>query len=267
MIVRHRLPRRVRRTVSYCENPSKVQSLVDASARRSRRLLNSFNELEREAGHSTTAFKDLTFQLEVENCQWTEEKLRYTIELAQKAEVPEIDVTEEFRCARTLVDEGGKDEMKRWKFYKKNCRWRHAWGAYFCSNLDWGSDVTQSMVRMFQLPEDWTHVACPLPLRSSSARNSALELDVSTTEVWNIFGGVAEGTLPNEVRIAYVSKTGETRYRTFMACQHGRYSASLGAPGLPLGETTSEDRASVLSKHGYTRAIPARDGEMYRAYV
>lgn len=264
LIVRYRLPRRIRHTVSYRENPIKVQSLVDASARRSRRLLNSFDELEREVISST--FKDLTFQSEVEYCRWTVDELRYTIKLAQKAQVPEINVTEEFRCARTLVDDGGKDDMKRWRFYKKNCRLRHAWGVYFCSSLDWDSDVTHSMVRMFQLPEEWTHVSYSLPLRSSSARISALELDVSSTEVWNILGGVAEGTLPNEVRIAYVSKTGETRYMTFMACQHVEHSASLGAPGIPLGETTSEDRDSDISKYGYTRAVPARDGETSRTY-
>jgi hypothetical protein len=83
---------------------------------------------------------------------------------------------------------------------------RHIWGIYLRSNLDWDSETTSYMERLFELPEE---------SEMSSAPIATVNLDAGNAETWNVS---TKASLPKQMRVAYISRTGETRYKTFMPC-------------------------------------------------
>lgn len=81
------IPRRVRHTVLFGDNPSQIQRLIGKFLRRTKRLLNSFDELEREVRDSVSGFSNSSYQSEVGDCEYTDETMLHSFEQARKARV------------------------------------------------------------------------------------------------------------------------------------------------------------------------------------
>lgn len=148
--------------------------------------------------------------------------------------VVESELSKEFLKARS--------NQWDWEEYKYNQRRRHEWGIYLCSNLDWDWDVAGCLERLFDLPEEVT---------PTTALITTVSLEAGKADRWNIF---TETRLPTEMKIAYKTATGETKYKTIMICPSTDHVASAGdssnvvgghhKPGHP-GEEETEDEAEV----------------------
>lgn len=247
------LPRRIRFTGLHNEDPRLIQSIVETQARRTQRLLNSFSELEREIRDSTSMLYESTqWKANDEDDEWDNEKLRYTVERARGVQVPENDLTDEFRAVRDpyFYDEG-KEDLWRWRTYRYHCRRRHAWGHYFRSTMDWDPDVIYAMKHMFKLPANWLKSTSSPAARLFLPTNPAPEVDISSGESWKILAGPTPRTLPKEVRIAYTTQTGTTKFKTFFAEPSAEDFIPLRVREKKTGKASLEDyrEAFVIEDH------------------
>lgn len=142
--------------------------MINSAQQRTQRLLRSFNELEREVRGRASQESISTLQLKVDTDpfwdtlddfgdEWWDcwdSRLRG----ARRMQVPENDLTEEFREARGMMldlpldaDDDWWDEKKNWAHYQLRCGSRHKWGQYLRSNMDWDWDLGGCLDRLFRL--------------------------------------------------------------------------------------------------------------------
>ena len=101
---------------------------------RSRRLLSSLDDLEREA---RTDMSRMPVRCNViQSFDWSEEKLQHSLNRAQQAHVSRNKSSKEFRNAR-ITDDSDENPYWYWRLYKRRCHWRHKWDQFLRSNLDW----------------------------------------------------------------------------------------------------------------------------------
>lgn len=229
IMARDTLPRRIRSIVDYNENPPIIENLVQTSMRTFGRLLHSSNELEREIRDSASTSNILTLDTGANNLddEWSK-KLLITLYRARKVNVEKNELTEEFIEARASSRSEGKEGLGKWYEYKRACHARHNWAPYFCSNLEWDSEVTFAIKRIFKPSRKQTHSSPFRPAQSLYTPHSAPQLDLSSVETWNISTGPSQRCLPKEVRIKYTNETGETKFQTFVAAPSVKHVAFPG---------------------------------------
>ena len=188
---------------------------------RSRQLLSSFDDLEREARRDIPCIP--SNRCETQSFDLTEQKIRYSLDCAQQVHIDENESAREFSFARTRDWED--DPYYLWRSYKHNCHWRHKWGQVLRSNLDWDWNPSSSLKRLFKIDT-------PLQGQLSLIGN---DLEVSIATEYE--------DLPKEIRVAYRTKDGEIRCRTYNIA--------------PSGEEQSK---SLLPDHG-TQSFGIGDGK------
>lgn len=134
--------------------------------------------------------------------------MEYTLSQARCVHVPKSDSTEEFLRARRNMSD------YEWKQFKYICQRRHQWGIYFRSNFDWDWDTASCLEYLFELPEQ-------VELHPAAT----ISLDTGKSDVWNVF---TMTRLPKQMKIAYKSATGETKYKTFVSCPSSEDVTSTG---------------------------------------
>lgn len=209
------LPRRIRHEGTRNKNPDVVQILIDASTLRSRRLLGSFDELEREVRDSAARIRCSSSRAKVvdDAARWTDGRFRFTLNQARKAQIQCNDLTGDFAWARSY---DLRDGLREWKWYKEMCFSRHGWGEYFRSNLDWDWDLGQAMnrLRVFDsnaksptvMPRNGRRTTYNLPIAIVDEVHGTMELTL----------GTMPGPSLNKIRVAYTGETGETHFVTFV---------------------------------------------------
>lgn len=212
------------------------------------RLLGSSNELEREVRDSASTSNILTLDTGANNLddEWSEKLLR-TLYRARKVNVEKNELTEKFIEARASSRSERKEGLGKWYEYKRACHARHNWAPYFCSNLEWDSEVTFAIKRIFKPSRKQTHSSPFRPAQSLYTPHSAPQLDLSSGETWNISTGPSQRCLPKEVRIAYTNETGETEFRTFVAAPSVKHDGFPGDFAKRTEEATlhTPDKAST----------------------
>lgn len=121
---------------------------------------------------------------------------------------------------------------------------RYMWGIYLRLYLDWDWNVAEHLFELLGKVEPST-----APIATAS-------LDAGKADTWNIF---TETSVLTEVKIAYKSTTGETKYRSIMICPStddvasaGELSNVAGGHHQPrhAGEEETEDEAGVITQDG-----------------
>lgn len=183
-------------------DPPFIQDYLRLWIVRSRRLLSSFNEIDREARDClvSTGFAISPFtSTERRETTFTEEQWERSIEQAQRAIVHSSDLTSEFlHACRRRKD----DPLWRWKEYKNYCQVRHKWGKLLCSCMDWDHDLSIDLKRLFK-PE-----AQPIP----SQREEEMDSDVPNLELPTL---VPYQSLPKVIRVPFKTDTGEVGYQSY----------------------------------------------------
>lgn len=147
-----------------------VLGLIEAAERRTRRLLRSFNELEREAWGTTSRANDSTSKFKIDpEPNWSSlisfgdewwNHWASSLEKARGVRVPKDHLSREFRKARRIGLECDPKDEKRWRivfdtrnwaYYKLNCRSRHKWGQYLRSCMDWDWRLGTCLKRLFKV--------------------------------------------------------------------------------------------------------------------
>lgn len=219
------LPRRIRvESSTFDKNPLHLQSCLKRSARRSERLLSSFEELLWEVQYST--WRRIPAALCAGKNEAYPEGFRdglveRSLHRARKVEVCEDECTKEFRTARSTVFESGDWKtlglsLLDWYEYKRNCLLRSAWAPFFWSNLDWDWDVGGSLTRLYK-NETFTTSAAPIAM---------IYPDGVSGGAWIVKSRLASKDLPKEVRVEYRNDMGEVETMTY-ACAapyHERFS-------------------------------------------
>lgn len=245
-------PRGNREATEWYEEAPPIQSLIKSAKQRTRRLLGSFDELEREVWGRAPHSNSFTSQAKVDAgpCWVFLEEFgevwwkhwESTLTRARRVQVPENVLTEEFREARRIGLKGDPAVEEKWRFdcdernwphYQLYCLSRFKWGQYLRSNMDWDWDLGSCMKRLFKL-EKQTRVGSSLGTQISSASRPGIDVDAGTEGTLKISMGEAEGSLPREVKVAYKTATGETQYLTF-------------APLSPIpGNTSVSERPCIV---------------------
>lgn len=158
------------------ENPI-IQHHMRASLRRTRRLLSSPSELEREVWGSSKEVHSFTLQLMANSAPfwvfpdnfgenwWA--NWECTLARGRRVQVETNSLTEDFIEARRIGLErdplkGPDDGLQRQVDYDKR-NWPHyslyriarkEWGRYFSSNMDWEWDLGMCMNNLFELEVD-----------------------------------------------------------------------------------------------------------------
>lgn len=145
-----------------------------------------------------------------------------------------------------------------WKQFKYICQRRHQWGIYFRSNFDWDWDIAKCLARLFELPEEVESPAAPI---------ATVSLDSGNADTWNLF---TEISLPKQMRVAYKSSTGETKFRTILFSQSSddvtyaghalevRPEAAIALESSCTGGEEGEDGAGIVT-HEFKYAVPILD--------
>lgn len=213
------LPRRHREATEWGEDAPPIQRLIEAAKQRSRRLLRSFNELEREVWGCASRTNISTSQLEiVGHPHWISaddfgdewwKHWKNTLERARKVQVSETVLTEEFREVRRL---GLRRESwyRHWAGYQLLRLTRQKWGQYFRSDMDWDWDLGTCMKHLFDVEQ--TREGKSPAAQSSPAPYSKIDVKAEKGTTWRL---EAQGSLPREVQIAYKTETGKTLYMSF----------------------------------------------------
>lgn len=222
------LPRNVRATPKdWSKDPAIVERLVEIFTPRTLRLLTNVDELEREVLEESSSHgwgvSVPQGGINIVRSKLPNDELQRTLQLARKAilNVPQNDLTEDFHWACGEEPKGSSD---RWDLYKRRCRNRHAWGGYFCSDLDWKWDLVGSLKRMYRLPRKRVRSALdPIYIGDSQYANMHRGSESAPTR---LIGSLSNGLLslgaiidgPVEgVRVALRSPMGEISYKTFFA--------------------------------------------------
>lgn len=170
---------------------------------------------------------------------------------AKLVNVPESHVTKEFLEARADLW-----IKQKWKRYRHRCRMRHEWGIYLCSYFDWDWDIASCLQRLFKLPVEVEPQAAPI---------ATVSLDAGNADTWNFS---TEIKLPKQMRVAYKSTTGQTKFRTILFSTSSDDVTSTGHAVLPeaaialesscTGGEEGEDGAGIVT-HEFKDAVPTLD--------
>ena len=119
-----------------------------------RRLLSSRDELAREVQANISPlgrFLSLSglASSQPKQTEWTEERLRSSLDQARRVRVRRNDLTEDFQEIRDDPDLE-KYNMSQWKYHQNAQELRHYWGQALCCNYDWDWDLSESLKRLFR---------------------------------------------------------------------------------------------------------------------
>lgn len=91
----------------------------------------------------------------------------------------------------------------------------------------------------------------------SSPPIATVTLDAGSANIWNV---VTETSLPQQIRVAYISRTGKTKYKTYMSCSSPEDDESAdelkqvdevqGAGGSQISRRVSSD-IRILSSQSH----------------
>lgn len=178
------------------DNPI-FQGLLESAVQRTRRLFRSFDELDREVWGSASHPSISTSQskTDADPCWYSLHSFgalwwnhwKSTLGRACSVQVPDNDITEEFREARRhglgrdpSHEPGDRrqhivDDYKNWGYYQLRRASRHRWGQYLCSNMDWEWDLGACMERLFTAEKQIREGPSTAGRRTSA---SSIEIDV-----------------------------------------------------------------------------------------
>lgn len=223
------LPRRIRvESSTFDKNPLHLQSCLKRSARRSERLLSSFEELLWEVQYS------IWRRIPAVLCAGKNEAypegfwdglVERSLHQARKVQVCEDECTKEFRTARSTVFESGDRKtlglsLLDWYEYKRNCLLRSTWAPFFWSNLDWNWDLGESLTRLYKI-ETFTTSAAPIAM---------IYPDDVSGSAWIVKSRLAPKNFPKEVRVEYRNDMGEVEIMTYTCI--GPYHERLSNEGF-----------------------------------
>lgn len=207
------LPRRVRAITSNASELPVLLSYRDSWSGRSRRLLASLDELEREIRDCSSSFGYASLRSESGGSPrdevWNESQMQDSLQRARQATVRENNKTREFLRARGERKGDECDDLWRWMWYKKTRRLRRTWGELLRSNMDWDWDTASSLKRLFRTEDEGK---ARLGVRQCTSNYEAFNshlLEVSIEEPPLI--------VPEVIRLRYKTKTGEVAFKTFYA--------------------------------------------------
>lgn len=248
----HILPRRHRDAAKSAVDTPIAQGLIEASKDRTRRLLRSVNELEREVcGNALESYIQTPlskidadphwFTIDDFGREWWE-SWKKALERAGRVQVRENILTEEFREARSIGlgwDPSCDPLDKRWDVAYNKSNWgyyqlrrgsRHKWGQYLRSSMAWDWDLGSCMKRLFSVKKH---------NRSGPSTTLSPAIDVGSTpgETWKISAGHVHAMLPKEVRISLKTEDGETQYMSFLPATRG--------PGCCINAEIASDKYSA----------------------
>lgn len=228
-----------------------AQGLADSAEQRTRRLLKSFDELEREVWGCASQINIFTSQLKMyADPVWVflddfgDKWWGYwnsTLDRALRVQVPENRLTEEFREARRIglenreIWSNGYNE-RNWAYYELRRISRHKWGQYIRSNMNWDWDLGACLNLLFKI-EKLTHEGQSPAAHSESAPCPAVAMGSVAGESWSILAEAAHVILPKEIKIAYKTKGGKTEYISFVPASSSpdHHSISETANSGPSG--------------------------------
>lgn len=223
------LPRRIRvESSTFDKNPLHLQSFLKRSARRSERLLSSFEELLWEVQYST--WRRIPAVLcagknEAYSEGFWDGLVERSLHQAREVQVCEDECTKEFRTARSTVFESGDRKtlglsLLDWYEYKRNCLLRSTWAPFFWSNLDWNWDLGESLARLYKI-ETFTTSAAPIAM---------IYPDDVSGSAWIVKSRLAPKNFPKEVRVEYRNDMGEVEIMTYTCI--GPYHVRLSNEGF-----------------------------------
>lgn len=262
------LPRRHLEGAERCEEVPAIQSLLEAAKQRTRRLLRSFSELEREVWGRVLQNTSFISQAKIDAVPFRSSLYDFgevwwnhwerTLSRARRVQVPENCLTEEFIWARRIGlycdpedEEKGRFFSHEWPYYELRRLSRHKWGQYLRSNMDWDWDLGSCMKRLFEI-EKQSQLGSSTGTQMSPALRPGIDVDTGTEGTLKISMGEVQGDLLREVQIAYKTSTGETRYLTFTEpCTPGDLSTS---------ESSCITEPSVLGSAGVKQDSSCRTG-------
>ena len=136
-------------------NPPVVKALLRSSTSRNLRLLSSLDELEREVSDATFAHKIVRTSLQ-RSMYRSRKGYKGLDGDSQHLLPPSWDAQGNIKHSGLTGDFPSLCENYRsdftWRLYKRDCKFRHEWGEYFRSNLDWDWDLADSLRIMYELP-------------------------------------------------------------------------------------------------------------------
>ena len=144
------LPRRLDTRSSRIGSLRVTHEYIQTWVSRTRRLLSSPGELERECqdpyrrliwnGSAAKLSKELSAV-----------QLQQSCNRAIGIEVDENELTREFLDARDQTRHARVPVLASWSLYKERCKVRHYWGQLLSSNLDWDWDTWSALAQLFDI--------------------------------------------------------------------------------------------------------------------
>lgn len=229
-----KFPRRNRLEAEYS---TIIEQHVKAWIPQTRRLIFSFEELDREA-RDTALLTRLAPSSEQHRVIYSYEELSRTRKRAvqylarhmgvseddinslkkSRAEGRPMDVRDS--AGRVYAVEGDLhlgfvqslfddhfDHLSNWRWYKQLCRGRHEWGEYFRSNLEWDWDVASCLKRLFKQPKSQEPRRGGLRATIVAGQSGECKLGVT-------IDGEHTGP-PKMVEVQYKTAEGEVKYAQY----------------------------------------------------
>lgn len=216
---------------------------IDASVKRTCRLLTSFDELKHELRCSVSSAEfaspsGLPYPVPIAPAK-TYESLLSSLNRARQVQVCENDLTQDFILSRNIEQLGAND----WIQYTNDRQTRRLWSEEFRSNLDWDWDPSSSLKRLFEVDREST----PNISVSAVANGPHITVFISSSHA---------NTLEKvDVRIARVSEDSKKDESDFWTCipitiendavlDEGGLQSALKGPKT-VGTGTSRKGASI----------------------
>lgn len=244
-------PRKILKTLDMYADPpilrNYAKTYIDASVKRTCRLLTSFNELKHELRCSVSSAEfaspsGLPYPVPIAPAK-TYESLLSSLNRARQVQVCENDLTQDFIFSRNIEQLGVND----WIQYTNDRQTRRLWSEEFRSNLDWDWDPSSSLKRLFEVDREST----PNISVSAVANGPHITVFISSSHA---------NTLEKvDVRIASVSEDSKKDESDFWTCipitiendavlDEGGLQSALKGPKT-VGTGTSRKGASIAVKN------------------
>ena len=112
-----------------------------------------------------------------------------------------------------------------WAWYEETSQLRHAWGIFFRSSYDWDWDPSESF--------KWLYNTKQREIELKDDQGDTIDISMKATQQ-------GRPSLPKQIRVAYETKMGKTKYRTFYAnASESSESEEEESPTLELDDTIS----------------------------
>lgn len=238
-------PRKILDTVDRYGDPPILRNYakmyIDASVKRTYRLLTSFDELKHElrCSVSSAEFASPSGLPDPRAPVETYESLLSSLNRARQVQVVKNDLTLDFILSRDIDQLGVND----WLEYRGDLHTRRLWSEEFRSNLDWDWDPSSSLKRLFEVDREST----PNISVSAVANGPHITVFISSSHA---------NTLEKvDVRIASVSEDSKKDESDFWTCipitiendavlDEGGLQSALKGPKT-VGTGTSRKGASI----------------------